>query len=176
MAETDYLEGALQQLLAERADLDVAIAALQKRVGKKGASGESTLSDQMTAGPSNVSATVYRGDFFNLSITKAAEKLLKRVGRALKTSEIQAAFEKAGYEIKSKSVRPTIYTSLNRSKDFVKVLPDTWDLAARHPEAAEQKLQELSGARTKKAKKSGKKPKTAKAELKPEVVEDQKVA
>lgn len=157
MAEVDHIEAALQQLLQERAELDAAIAALQKRSGK-------TASGSTQSVPANVpqpagDIVVYRGDFFNLSITKAAEKLLRRVGRALKTPEIQDAFQRAGYEIKSKLVRPTIYTSLNRSRDFVKVLPDTWDLSERHPEAAAQKEAELQGNKNK-PKKGGKKRKS----------------
>ncbi len=164
MAEPDYLEGALQQLRQERAELDAAISALEKRVGKNGAtsvpSGAASVPLSTLAGD----APVYRGEFFNLSVTRAAEKLLKRMGRPLKTPEIQAAFEKAGYAIKSKQVRPTIYTSLTRSRDFVKVLPDTWDLSERHPEAAQKKHQELETAKASKAKKTRR---AAKAESKP---------
>lgn len=154
MAEVDHIEAALQQLLQERAELDAAIAALQKRSGKTASSAAQVPSANISLPAGDV--IVYRGDFFNLSITKAAEKLLRRVGRALKTPEIQDAFQRAGYEIKSKLVRPTIYTSLNRSRDFVKVLPDTWDLSERHPEAAAQKEQEIAEQKTSKASKKRK--------------------
>lgn len=160
--EVNYLEGALQQLLQERVELDTAIAALQRRVGKTGTSGSPTLPAPSGGMPQPAGdVVVYRGEFFNLSVTKAAEKLLKRVGHPLKTPEILAAFERARFEIKSKFPRPTIYTSLNRSRDFVKVLPDTWDLAERHPEAAAKKEQEMALA---KASKGNKKRRTAKAE------------
>src|SRR6266851_3165115 len=157
MAENDYMERALQHLLQERAELDAAIATLQKRIGKPMPSVSAAIASSGspdTRLPQQLSGDVvtYRGEVFNLSITKAAEKLLKRVGRPLKTPEIQAAFQNAGFEIKSKLVRPTIYTSLTRSRDFVKVLPDTWDLSERHPEAAAQKEQELAAAKTSKAK------------------------
>ena len=171
MAEYDYMERALEQLLQERSELDAAITILQKRIGKPSVGASPTSPEARLQQPSS-SVVTYRGEFFNLSITKAAEKLLKRVGRPMKTPEIQAAFEQAGYEIKSKLIRPTIYTSLTRSRDFVKVLPDTWDLSERHPEAAAKKEHELTAARTSKAKKIRK---AAKAEIRA-VAEVQKVA
>lgn len=161
MTDNNPLEAALQQLLQERAELDSVIAALQRRLGKTGAS-EKSIAPFYPSGDARDSV-VYRGEFFNLSVTKAAEKLLKRAGRPLKTPEILKAFNDAGYEMKAKLPRPMIYTSLNRSKDFVKVLPDTWDLAERHPEAAKKKAQELAAAKSKPKRRS----KTAKAELKP---------
>ncbi len=166
--DTGHIEAAILQLLQERAELDSVIAALQKRVGGA-AQNKAVLPGSNPIGGSHASAgtMVYRGEFFNLSITKAAEKLLKRFGRPLKTPEIQEAFEKAGYEIKSKLVRPTIYTSLTRSRDFVKVLPDTWDLSERHPEAAAKKEQELTKA---KGSKASRKRRTAKAERATEIM------
>lgn len=147
MADTNPYEAALQQLLQERAEIDAAIAVLQKRIGRTGASDVTLPSTPLAKtqdASHSVDAVVYRGEFFNLSITQAAAKLIKRAGRPLKTPEILASFEKAGYTVKAKLPRPSIYTSLNRSKDFVKVLPDTWDVAEKHPEAAEQKHQELA--------------------------------
>jgi hypothetical protein len=172
MTDTNHLEGALQQLLQERAELDSVIAALQKRLGKPA----SDISTIPTAKPllntTDAVSVVYRGAFFNLSVTKAAQKLLKTIGRPLKTPEILSAFLQAGYEMKGENARSGIYTALARSKDFVKVLPDTWDLAERHPEAAEQKTQELNAAKNKKSKKGGRAAKQpAKAELKPQAVE-----
>ena len=174
MTDIDPIEAALQQLLQERADLDTVIAGLQKRLGKASVDvTASTHSGLLTATARPLaSASVYRGDFFNLSVTAAAEKLLKRVGRQLKTPEILSALKQAEFEIKSKTPRATIYTSLRRSKDFVKVAPDTWDLSERHPDAARTKEQERQA---KAAKTKQQKRKTVKA-VKAEVVEGLKVA
>jgi hypothetical protein len=95
---------------------------------------------------------VYRGEFYGLSVTKAALKLLKRVGRPLKTPEIQDAFLKAEYQMKGKAPRSNIYTALARSKDFARVLPDTWALAEWHPEVA---AAQQEAAKARKAKKHG---------------------
>jgi hypothetical protein len=146
MTDTNHLEAALQQLLQERAELDTVIAALQKRLGTPTTSATLPLptGGKPSTPAASADAVVYRGAFFNLSITKAAEKLLKTFGRPIKTPEILSAFAQAGYEVKGKNARAVVYTSLLRSKDFVKVLPDTWDLAEKHPEAAQQKVQELA--------------------------------
>ncbi len=127
-----------------------------------------------TSAGASAASVVYRGAFYNLSVTKAAEKLLKTFGRPLKTPEILSAFQEAEYEMaKGENARSGIYTALARSKDFVRVAADTWDLAERHPQAAEKKAQELAA----KTKGKGKKVrKGAKADLKPSAVDDLKVA
>jgi hypothetical protein len=166
MTEANHLEAALAQLIQERAELDSVIAALQKRLGKPAEAGG------QNRGQSTVSAEslVYRGAYFGLAVTKAAEKLLKAYGRPLKTPEFVAAFKSAEYDkVKGDNARAIVYTALLRSRDFVKVLPDTWDLAERHPQAAEKKLQELAAKAKGKTKSKGKgKPiAKAKAEIKP---------
>jgi len=174
MSEQNHLEGALQQLLQERAELDSVIAALQKRLGKPATAGSSSIppaKSLLGASTSLSGAVVYRGAFFNLSVTKATEKLLKTYGRPLKTPEILSAFEQAEFEIKGKHKRAAVYTALLRSRDFVKVAADTWDLSERHPEAAEKKLQELTAKMNKKKKGNKGAKSTAKAELKPQAVE-----
>jgi hypothetical protein len=143
MTEKDNpIEAALNQLLQERLDLDAAIRALQKRLGQPVSSSPSASNGGFTTpGPARPvgEPVVYRGEFYGLSATKAAQKLLKRVNRPLKTPEIFEAFQKAGFEMKAKTPRSNIYTALSRSKDFVRVLPDTWGLAEWHPEIAAAK-------------------------------------
>jgi hypothetical protein len=159
MTDVDHIQCALEQLLQERAELDAAITALQKRIGKPPVIGNAPLgSPPIQRVEMNVTGepVVYRGEFFNLSVTKAAEKLLKRVGRPMKTPEIMNGLQRAGYELNAKHPRPMIYTSLHRSRDFVKVLADTWDLAERHPEAAAQKAEHQTSKATKKRKANAK--------------------
>jgi hypothetical protein len=179
MSDTNHLEAVLKQLLQERAELDSVIAALQKRVGKPITTSTSPIptAQPLATGAATASSVVYRGTFFNLSVTKAAEKLLRTFGRPLKTPEILSAFQQAEYEMaKGENARSAIYTALARSKDFVKVLPDTWDLAERYPEAAAKKADELA-TKTAKAKNKGKKVrKAAKAEQPPQEVGSLKAA
>jgi hypothetical protein len=177
MTDTNHLEAVLQQLMLERAEIDGLIAALQKRMGKPSADSGSPIPPAkplLNAGVGMAAASVvYRGAFFSLSVTKAAEKLLRTFGRPLKTPEILSAFQQAEYEMaKGENARSVIYTSLHRSKDFVKVHADTWDLAEKYPEAAAKKAEELATAKTTKTKNKGKRAsKTPKAEFKPQAVE-----
>jgi hypothetical protein len=158
MSESNHLEAVLQQLLQERAELDNLITALQKRIGRPASESKLTMSANPVGVGVSPTSVVYRGAFFNLSVTKAAEKLLKTFGRPLKTPEILSAFQEAEYNLKGKHARSVIYTALLRSRDFVKVLPDTWDLAERHPEAAAKKAEELAAkaVKPKKGKKAAK--------------------
>jgi hypothetical protein len=158
MPETnDHLEGTLKQLLQERAELDSLIAGLQKRLGKPITVASSGIANANIpeGGPSK---PVYRGAFFNLSVPKAAEKALRGTGIPLKTPQIMEIFEQAGYEIKGKTPRASVYTALARSRDFVKVLPDTWDLSERHPEAAAQKEEERRQTKANKGSRRKRKP------------------
>ena len=178
MSEANHLEAVLQQLLQERTELDNLITALQKRMGKPVSESKLAIPAQPAGVGVSATSVVYRGAFFNLSVTKAAEKLLRTYGRPLKTPEILRALQEAEYErMKTDNARSIVYTSLLRSKDFVKVLPDTWDLAERHPEAAEKKTQELAAKKSKPARRGRpRKGASAKAELKPTVVGEVKVA
>lgn len=169
MPESNPLEAAIKRLQQERIEIDNLIAGLQKRLGMVVTSPTSPNGPASLSGGSNVE--FYRGEFFNLSITKAAEKVLRRSGIPLKTPQIMDAFESAGYEVKGKTPRASIYTGLARSRTFVKVLPDTWDLSERHPEAAAQKEQELqqtkagkSGRRRRKIRSESRATETATAE------------
>jgi DNA-directed RNA polymerase delta subunit len=67
----------------------------------------------------------------------------------------------AEYQVKGKAPRSNIYTALNRGKDFVKVLPDTWALAEWHPEIAAAKQ---DATKAKKPKKRGR-PKGSKSKV-----------
>ena len=165
MAEGDNpIEAALNQLLQERVDLDAAIRALQKRLGLPVTAGATVSSGTSNAGftPQPMAETVvYRGEFYGLSLPKASQKLLKRVGRPLKTPEILDALVRAKYPFKAKAPRSNIYTALARGKDFVRVLPDTWALAEWHPEIAAAKQE---AAKAKKPKRRGR-PKGSKSKV-----------
>jgi hypothetical protein len=179
VSDSNHVEAVLQQLLQERAELDSVIAALQKRIGKPVNNSTSSIpaAQPLASGATSPLSVVYRGTFFNLSVTKAAEKLLRTFGRPLKTPEILSAFQQAEYEMaKGENARSVIYTALARSKDFVKVLPDTWDLAERYPEAAAKKAEELAAKTAKTKNKAKRTNKTAKAERQPQEVEHLKAA
>jgi hypothetical protein len=133
----DALEAALKQLLHERAELDVMIAGLQRRLGKpvSAISVASPSATGPTGGPS-ADLVTYPGEFHLHSLPSATEKILRRVGRPLKTMEILAALKRAEFEIKAKAPVSNLYTALVRSPVFIKVRPNTWALSEWHPESA----------------------------------------
>lgn len=139
---TDPLELALYQLKQERSDLDIAIAALEKRLGRPASTAVAPSSAGAATTTPAGDIVTYHGEFHNLSLTKATEALLHRVNRPLKTPQIVKALQNASFAIKAKNPRTNLYTSLRRSPIFVKVLPDTWDLAEKHPQAAALKQEE----------------------------------
>lgn len=152
---TNPLEAALNQLIQERNDLDVAISALQKRLGRSVNVPAIAASGSAPAAAPSGDVVTYHGEFHNLSLTKATQQLLQRVGRPLKTPQILKALQAASYEMKAKSPRTNLYSTLKRSPMFVKVLPDTWDLAERQPQAAALKKEEIEKSKKSKSKNSG---------------------
>src|ERR1700722_2506182 len=112
----------LEQLRAERAELDLLIRGLEKRLG---------VASQSTGGDSNQVVTpkvtvsldnIPVGFFHNLSQAAATEKLLRmNPGHPLSTGEILDAFRKSGMEVNAKNALTIIYTTLKRSPKFERV-------------------------------------------------------
>jgi hypothetical protein len=140
----DTIEAALQELREKRSQIDQAIAALEQLGGGTSSlAGTSSTPSSSTSAPSRQLTSprggplvVHPGEFYNMSLTKAAVQLLKRAGHPLKTMDLFAALRRAEFPLNGKAPESTLYTSLTRSKDFVKVLPNTWALSEWHPEAA----------------------------------------
>src|SRR5688572_20850081 len=97
----ETLEAALQHLLDQRNQIDAAIAAIQQILG----GGAVAAPAQSPSGghhfvarpsvPRGGEIVVHPGEFFQLSLTKATERILKRAGRPLKTGEILTTLRRA---------------------------------------------------------------------------------
>lgn len=143
MGATEY-EKAIASLLAERAEIDQAIAILRKRGGAGAASGtgqsatgqDDKATSTVPVGPTPIVGEVvaHPGEFHAHSFTQAAEKLLRRAGRPAKTTELIAAMRRAGMKVAEKPNAPQVlYTSLSRIKGFVRAAPNTWGLSEWFP-------------------------------------------
>jgi hypothetical protein len=77
----------------------------------------------------------YPGQFYGKSQTAAAAEVLRIYGKPQKTKTILEAFTKAEFKIGGKSPEGTLYRSLLRGKEFLRVAPDTWGVADWYPEA-----------------------------------------
>ena len=69
-----------------------------------------------------------------MSIAKAAQSFLKKIGRHEKTPTIIAAIKKGGVEVRGKNPVSTVYTTLSRRPSFVSLGKNYWDLAERRPD------------------------------------------
>jgi hypothetical protein len=130
----------LEELLAEKAELERHIAFLQKRLNMPPSTGTATPSSSESASP------IEKGGFFGLSRPQAAAALLKKVRQNLTTNEIFEKLRETGYEgLSGKNAFNGLYTALSRSSEVTKVAPNTWGLRARYPHLKDARKRGLNG-------------------------------
>lgn len=132
----------LEQLRAERVELDILIRGLEKRLGvvQSSADGEVSQSNLPRVTVSLDSIPV--GFFHNLSQASAAEKLLRmNEGHPLTTNEIMDAFRKSGMDASGKNAITILYNALKRSPRFERVAGKAWGMADWYPEGRKKKEQ-----------------------------------
>jgi hypothetical protein len=133
MANDAALEQAIAALLEDRAEIDLAIAALQRRLARAAGSPAGPTGPAMTATASGGDIVTHPGEFHQHTLTQVAEKILRRTMRPVKTQELMVAIQRAQFEMGSKNPSQSLYTSLARHKGFLKVRPNTWALAEWFP-------------------------------------------
>jgi hypothetical protein len=124
----------LEQLRAEKDELEILIRGLEKRLGvvRQGPEAEPSQSPtpRVTVSLDNIPV----GFFHNLSQASAAEKLLRmNEGHPLTTSEIMEAFRKSGMDVTGKNAVTILYNALSRSPKFERVAGKAWGLAEWYP-------------------------------------------
>lgn len=155
MANDPSIEQALTVLREERARIDQAIAALEAVSGRTSSSGASMVAPgQMSTASGGGEVMAHPGEFHQHSLTQAADKILRRGARPMKTNEILAALQRAEFVTGSKAPSQSLYTALARHKGFLKVRPNTWALAEWFPNAA-PKTVEGDRKKRRKVRKSG---------------------
>jgi hypothetical protein len=130
----------LEQLRAERSELDTLIRGLEKRLGvvQNGAEGEVGQSNLPRVTVSLDSIPV--GFFHNLSQASAAEKLLRmNEGHPLTTNEIMDAFRKSGMDVSGKNAITILYNALKRSPKFERVAGKAWGMAEWYPQSRKKR-------------------------------------
>jgi hypothetical protein len=133
----------LEQLRAERNELNILIAGLEKRLGivSQSVKGEDGPTPKVTISVDSIPV----GFFHNLSQAAAAEKLLRlNPGHPLQTGEILDTFRKAGMDITSKNALGILYTTLKRTQKFERVANKAWGLAEWYPEKKRKKEESSS--------------------------------
>jgi hypothetical protein len=125
----------LEQLRTERAELDMLIQGLEKRLGIVAQAGESNSSTASVPRVTVSLDSIPVGFFHNLSQVAATEKLLRtNPGHPLTTTEILDAFRRSGIEMTSKNAATILYTSLKRNPRFERVAGSAWGLAEWYPQ------------------------------------------
>jgi len=125
----------LEEAIRKRDELNTFIKVLQEMLGE-GESESSVASTPSKPGeplrPSEIAdplSVVYPGMFFGKSQPQAAEMLLKRVGRPLKTRMIVEGMEKGGCKVGGKKPFVNLWGILNRNSDTFIVVPKAgWGL------------------------------------------------
>ena len=130
----------LEQLRTERAELDMLIRGLEKRLGVVSSPSDGEVSQsnlpRVTVSLDNIPV----GFFHNLSQASAAEKLLRmNDGHPLTTNEIMAAFRKSGMDVSGKNAVTILYNALSRSPKFERVAGKAWGMAEWYPEKRKKK-------------------------------------
>lgn len=159
MVNDNALEQALAALLEERSVLDQAIAGLERRLGKSTGTASPATAIGKKPVPTSGEIVAHPGEFHQHSLPEAAEKILHRAGRPVKTNEIVSALQRAEFSSKSKTLAQSVYTSLARNPTFEKVRPNTWGLREWYPNAPTAEAEPRR--RRKKGRKSGPKSKRA---------------
>jgi hypothetical protein len=137
----------LEQLRAERSELDVLIQGLEKRLGIVAQPQESNSSMASSPRVTVSLDSIPVGFFHNLSQVAATEKLLRMSsGHPLTTNEILDAFRKSGMAITAKHAVTGLYTSLKRNPRFERVAGQAWGLAEWYPEKRRKREDEEEDA------------------------------
>jgi hypothetical protein len=135
MAETAF-EAAIAEIDRQIEELQRAKESLMRLTVR-------AIGDAPLPAASNSHATTFTGDamlavreqeFAGMSIAKAAEAFLRKIGRHEKTTVIIQAIGKGGVDVGGKNPVSTVYTTLARRPAFVSLGKNYWDLAVRRPD------------------------------------------
>ena len=132
----------LEELRKERDELNIAIQALERRMGIVSAQPEGENASQTSPRVTVSLESIPVGFFHNLSQAAAAEKLLAmNPGHPLTTNEVIEAFRKSGMPTGRNAVT-ILYTALKRSPKFERVAGKAWGLSEWYPEKRRKKEDE----------------------------------
>ena len=135
MVEESPYSAVLRDLRAKRDKIDALIKSLEE------VSAGGMVSSQEIMAAANGDQTfdtlmnsVKPGEFHGKSFPAAAHAILSKTDRhPLNTNQILEIIEKSGRKVEGKNPTGTIYSSLARNSDFVKVKSNTWGLTEWYP-------------------------------------------
>lgn len=113
----DY-SAALSALRARRAELEIAIAALERESGMASSASVAPLIDSGdSARASSSDGTIRPDEFFGMSVLDATEKYLTMMKKPQSLGSITGALTQGGLIHQSKNLAATVFTTLRRAED-----------------------------------------------------------
>jgi hypothetical protein len=128
----------LAYLKAKRAALDASIASLEAALGQPPSADPAPQGTPLAGGKAAGRDHLGPGVFHGMSISEAAKKYFEITKKKQKVRAICDALQEGGIESSSKNFYNNVYTTLDRTKDFIR-LGKYWALAEWHPNAATPK-------------------------------------
>lgn len=127
----------LTGLLKDVGDLELALQVARKILASPSTASQAMGVDvaEQVRPTEGAAVWFFPGQLYGKSQTAAAAEVLRIYGKPQRTKTILEAFTKAEFKIGGKSPEGTLYRSLLRGKEFLKVAPDTWGVADWYPEA-----------------------------------------
>ncbi len=136
MAEEFDYEQLLQNLLAERADLDRMIAWVQKRVGHAGEVTEKIASPSASSSVPMRFPRLAPDSFFRMTVPQAIKAYLNIAKRPKTAKDITAALDAGGLTHQAKNLYATVYPTLLRmegNNEVARVGKGEWGLTEWYP-------------------------------------------
>ena len=133
--EVDY-EILLQNLLAERSDLELMIAWVQKRLDRSTGGVESTAQPTSAPVAASRSPRLAQDTFFRMTVPHAIKTFLNIAKRPRPAKVITAALQDGGLTHQAKDLYATVYPTLLRMEkngDVVRVSKGEWGLSEWYP-------------------------------------------
>ena len=144
----DPYETVLNDLRAQRAEIDAAIAAIERLRGNK--PDPSRMTQAVPMGQNTARFDIPQDAFFGLTILEAAKKYLSTMKRPQATQQIVEALRNGGLTSSSRTLKQTVYSVLRRdmksSTPSVIKVGSGWGLTEWYPGRRKEKPKTTSAA------------------------------
>lgn len=155
--QSDHYAAVLADLRARRAELEIAIIAIEKAMGAAPSNVAPGVLGGGIPARSSGDQTIRPDEFFNMSILDATEKYLNIVKKPQSLNAIVAALTNGGFIHQSKNFGATVFTTLRRAEDRgdrVLRVQKNWGLTGWYPNRPRPMKEELASKKAKKKRKA----------------------
>ena len=125
-------EAVLKDLEGKRNELDTAIRAIRKMLGK-GDAAAAAATESEPGGRQAEDGQIKPDSFFGMTAVDAAKKCLRIKKTPLGTTRLTSLLRTGGYVTGAKNFYSNLYTSMVRDPELVRIGKGTWGLAEWYP-------------------------------------------